>query len=143
VVRFWDTSALLPLVVAEPTSRRVRSWLIEDPDVVVWTLTRVELVSALARRLREAPRSARELRAARQELGAAWEQWSEVTAVEVVRRYAERLVDTHPIRAADALQLGAALVASGGVPDGFEVVTLDRRQAEAAEREGFRVLSAA
>jgi hypothetical protein len=63
-VRFWDTSALLPLVIAEPTSRRVRGWLAEDPDVVVWTLTRVELLSALARRLREAPGSARELRGA-------------------------------------------------------------------------------
>jgi hypothetical protein len=46
------------------------------------------------------------------------------------------------VRAADALQLGAALVASGGFPGGLEVVTLDRRQAEAAEREGSRVLGA-
>jgi uncharacterized protein with PIN domain len=48
-VRFWDTSGLIPLLVSEAGSGRVRQWLEEDPDVVVWTLARVELLSALAR----------------------------------------------------------------------------------------------
>jgi predicted nucleic acid-binding protein len=73
----------------------------------------------------------------------AWPRWSEVTAVDVVRRHAERLVETHPIRAADALQIGAALVAAAGDPETLELVTLDRRLAEAAEREGFPVLGVA
>jgi hypothetical protein len=60
--------------------------------------------------------------------------------VEIVRRHAERVVETHPVRAADALQIAAALVAAEGSPDGFEFVTLDRHQADAAEREGFRIL---
>lgn len=141
-MRFWDTSALIPLVLSEPGSGRARRWLGEDPDVVVWTLARVELLSAIARRRREALGSARRLQAAREELLTAWRHWSEVTAVEVVRRHAERIVETHPVRAADALQLGAALVAAGGVPGGLDFVTFDRRQAEAAEREGFRVLGA-
>jgi predicted nucleic acid-binding protein len=140
-VRFWDTSALIPLLVAERSTVRVEQWLKDDPDVVVWTLTRVELVSALARRRREEPSAASRLATARRELLAAWSRWSEVTAADVVRRHAERLVETHPIRAADALQIGAALVAAEGDPDTLEVVTLDRRLAEAAEREGFPVLS--
>ena len=81
-MRFWDTSALVPLLVAEPTSSRVKAWLREDPAVVVWTLTRVELLSALARRRREEPRSARALAAARSHVLSAWPEWSEVTAVE-------------------------------------------------------------
>jgi len=48
MVRFWDTSALIALVVAERATARAERWLREDPDVVVWTLTRVELLSALA-----------------------------------------------------------------------------------------------
>jgi predicted nucleic acid-binding protein len=139
-VRFWDTSALIPLVVSEPSTVRVRRWLREDPDVVVWTLTRVELLSALARRRREEPEAASRLLAARQALLSAWEQWSEVTAVEIVRRYAERVVETHPLRAADALQVAAALVAAEEAPGSLPFVTLDRNLAEAAEREGFRVL---
>jgi len=142
-VRFWDTSALIPLLVAERSTVRVEQWLKDDPDVVVWTLTRVELVSALARRRREEPSAAPRLATARRELLAAWPRWSEVTAVDVVRRHAERLVETHPIRAADALQIGAALVAADGDPDTLEVVTLDRRLAETAEREGFPVLGVA
>jgi predicted nucleic acid-binding protein len=139
-VRFWDTSALIPLVVSEPSTARARRWLREDPDVVVWTLTRVELLSALARRRREEPESASRLLAARRHLLSAWERWSEVTAVEVVRRHAERVVEGHRLRAADALQIGAALVAAEEDPRGLPFVTFDRNLVEAAEREGFPVL---
>ena len=139
-MRFWDASALIPLLVAERATARVERWLRADPDVVVWTLARVEVLSALARRRREEPGAARRLAAARRELFEAWERWSEVTAVDAVRRHAERIVETHPLRAADALQIGAALVAAEDQPAALEFVTLDRRQAEAADREGFRVL---
>ena len=47
----------------------------------------------------------------------------------------------HPLRAADALQLGAALVAADGDPQSLELVTLDNRLAEAARLEGFSVLT--
>ena len=139
-MRFWDTSALIALLVAEPGTPRAEGWLREDPAVVVWTLTRVELLSALARRGRAEPGAARRLAAARREFLRAWERWSEVTAVEIVRRHAERLVETHPITAADALQIGAALVSAEDDPDAIEFVTFDRQQGAAAEREGFRVL---
>ena len=109
---------------------------------MVWTLTRVELLSALARRGREEPAAARRLLGAKREILAAWPRWSEVTAVEVVRRHAERVVDTHAIRAADALQIGAALVAAGDDPAELEFVTFDQPQAAAAEREGCRVRGA-
>src|SRR2546427_826568 len=89
---------------------------------------------------REEPRSAPHLLAARREILSAWERWSEVTAVEIVRRYAERVVETHPIRAADALQIGAALVAAEDNPASIAFVSLDRNLAEAAEREGFHVI---
>ena len=139
-MRFWDTSALVPLLLAERETARAERWLREDAGVVVWTLTRLELLSALARRRRREPAAAKRLQAARRELLAAWERWSEVTAVDLVRRHAERLVETHPLRAADALQLGAALAAAEDDPATLDFVTLDRQQALAAEREGFRVL---
>ena len=140
-MRFWDTSALIPLVVAERPTAHAERWLRDDPDVVVWTLTRVELLSALARRRRAEPAAARRLLAARREILRAWPRWSEVTAVELVRRYAERIVETYPVRAADALQIGAALVAAEDDATSLEFVTFDPRQAAAAGREGFRVLT--
>jgi predicted nucleic acid-binding protein len=141
MVRFWDTSALVPLLVAERETTRVERWLRQDTGVVVWSLTRVELLSALARRRRQEPGAARRLQAARRELLAAWERWSEVTDIDLVRRHAERLVESHPLTAADACQLGAALAAAEDDPAGLEFVTLDQQQALAAEREGFRVLA--
>ena len=96
-MRFWDTSALLPLFMAEKESRRARAWLRRDPIVVVWTLTRVELLSALARRERKEPSAARGLARARAQVLAAWEEWSEIVALEPVRKQAERLVSVHPL----------------------------------------------
>ena len=139
-MRFWDTSALVPLFVAERESARALRWLREDPDVVVWTLARLELLSALARRRREEPAASRQLGVARRQFLGAWGRWSEVTAVDVVRRRAERLVETHPLRAEEALQIAAALIAAEDDPGGIEFVTFDRHEASAAEREGFRVI---
>jgi predicted nucleic acid-binding protein len=98
--------------------------------------------SALARRAREEPAAARAFAGAQRQALAAWEEWSEVVALEPVRLQAERIVTAQPLRAADALQLGAALVAADLDASAFEFVTLDERLATAAEREGFRVLGA-
>lgn len=140
MVRFWDTSAIIPLWLAEHGSARARAWHRNDPDVIVWTLTRVEVFSALARRRREAPAAASRLLSIRRDFIRAWEEWSEITAIEIVRRHAERIIESHPLRAADALQIGAALLAAEDNPAGLEFVTFDQSLAHAAEREGFRVL---
>jgi len=139
-VRFWDTSAIIPLVIAEPGTSRAKIWFRQDSEIIVWTLTRVELLSAIARRRREEPKSSPLLAAARRDLLRAWDRWSEVTAIEAVRRLAERLVETHKLRAADALQLGAALVAAESDPGGLEFVTFDRNLAEPLTVKGFLFL---
>jgi len=59
-----------------------------------------------------------------------------------LRRTAERLLRTHPLRAADSLQLASALVAADHDPTTLEVVCLDARLATAARREGFKVINA-
>jgi predicted nucleic acid-binding protein len=64
----------------------------------------------------------------------------EVAPVEDVRGRAERLLAVHPLRAADALQLGAALVWARERTTGLGFVSLDGRLREAARREGFTVL---
>jgi len=138
-VRFWDSSAIVPLMIVEPGSARVRNWFDSDSEIIVWTLTRVELLSAIARLRREDSRSATILTVVRRNIMRAWDGWSEITNVELVRRHAERLVESYPLRAADALQLGAALIAAEGEPANLDLVTLDHNLADAAEREGFAV----
>ena len=43
----------VPLMIVEPGSARVRNWFDSDSEIIVWTLTRVELLSAIARLRRE------------------------------------------------------------------------------------------
>ena len=63
-----------------------------------------------------------------------------MSPTERVRESARRFLRVHHLRAADALQLGAAFVAAEGVPSSLALVTLDSRLAEAALREGFEVV---
>jgi predicted nucleic acid-binding protein len=138
-VKFWDTSALVPLVIEEPATPAVRQLVADDPEVVVWMLTSVELFATLAR-LGRASEGLQDLVAGiRHDLVTLFRASVSVTHVEGVRRRAERLVSVHALSAADALQLGAALVASEDQPDQLDFVTLDRPLARCAQLEGFRV----
>ncbi|MGB7951457.1 MAG: type II toxin-antitoxin system VapC family toxin [Candidatus Binatia bacterium] len=139
-MKFWDASAVVPLVASEKETGDCRSVLAEDTDIVVWFLTPVEVISALTRRLREQSIKPIEFSRAKEQLAALESAWSEVISVERVRERARRLLEIHPLRAADSLQLGAALLTSEETPQGFPFVTLDRRLGDAAGKEGFHVV---
>jgi predicted nucleic acid-binding protein len=139
-VRFWDSSAIIPLCLHEPASEAVESLLRADEDMTVWWATRVECLSALGRRLREGVVSTEAGRKTRAVLSALSSQWSEVLPGETVRRRAERLIMTHPLRAADSLQLAAALIWAQENPRGLDMICLDQNLREAAFKEGFTVL---
>jgi predicted nucleic acid-binding protein len=127
----------VPLVVAEAETRRCRRLLGEDPEVVVWCLTPVEVVSALGRRARDGLLEPTGFHTAKGQLAILERAWSEVTSIDRVRELARRLLEGHPLRAADALQLAAAIIVAEGRPRDLPFVTLDRRLDAAAEREGF------
>ena len=57
-----------------------------------------------------------------------------------VRRHARRLFMTHPLRAAEALQLAVALVLEVDEPHDLAMITLDQNLALCAQREGLQVL---
>jgi hypothetical protein len=139
-VKFWDTSAIVPLCVAEPSSASVKSILSKDPSIVVWWATRTECVSAFMRQRREGGLNMQSERQARQLLGLLAATWSEVQPSDMLRATAERLLAAHPLRAADALQLAAALLWGQRQTANRELVTFDIRLREAGRREGFRVL---
>jgi predicted nucleic acid-binding protein len=138
-LRFWDSSAIVPLLVAEATTDSMRAIAQEDPVMLVWWATEVECVSAIARLERQDDLSSDATLTSLERLDALAEGWSEVQPVEAARRAARRLLRVHTLRAADALQLAAAIVAAEGHPASLDVVTLDDRLIEAARREGFVV----
>jgi hypothetical protein len=140
-VRYWDASALAPLVVNEERTEEVRSWLAEDAMIVTWAWTRVEIASAVERRVREGRFTRPMRRQVLDRFEALWESWDEVTDVLAVRAKAMAVIARHPLRAADAAQLGAALAIGEQMPEGLTFACLDHRLNEAAEREGLRILS--
>jgi predicted nucleic acid-binding protein len=139
-VRFWDSSAIVPLRVAESSSAAVLREYQIDPEVVAWWATEAECVSALARLEREDSLTAPSMVEALRRLNGLVRAWREVQPVAAVRETAIRLLRVHPLRTADAFQLGAAIAAAEGHPATMQLVTLDDRLAHAANREGFAVL---
>ena len=142
-MRFWDSSALVPLIVRQRASERMRSLYRSDPGVLAFWSTQVECESAISRLEREGRLRRRSASAARGRLDRFAGTWQEVQPTEPLRESALRLLRVHDLRAALALQLAAALAASEGSPASLTVVCLDERLAAAAEREGFLVLGLA
>src|SRR5450759_551395 len=139
-MRFWDSSAVVPLIVAQAASSQADGWLSEDPELVLWTLTSVELSSAIRRLVREGALGEREANAADARADELMKASHLIFNVESVKSQARRLLRLHSLRAADAMQLGAALEWVGGRPTGRLLHTLDTQLALAAVREGFRVV---
>jgi predicted nucleic acid-binding protein len=130
-------------LVSEASSPAISGELRRDPVMVVWWATTVECVSALARRERDELLDAAGMAVAIERLDATAAAWREVLPTSHVRRTAVRLLRIHPLRAADALQLAAAVIASDGDQRSLPFVTLDQRLALAAQREGFAVIEPA
>lgn len=141
-MKFWDSSALIPLIVPEPETRALGGLLTSDPAVAAWWGSRLECAAALARLERDRRITGPHMAQARSRLEHLADQWVEISPSSQVREQAERLLRVHALRSADAQQLAAALVASRHRPAALEVVTLDQRLADAARREGFRLLPA-
>jgi len=139
-MRFWDSSAVIPLCLKEQMSETVRRLIKEDEDIVVWWATKIECLSALARRRREGVLSTDAEMKARTILSTLTAEWSEVQPSELVRQRAERLLSIHPLRSADSFQLAAALIWAQESPQDLEMVCLDQNLREAAHKEGFTII---
>jgi uncharacterized protein len=142
-VIFWDASAIVPLLVAEPRTQRMQALAGRDHDMLVWWGSEVECVSALARLERDAALDVKGIALASDRLRQLANGWHEIEPSEIVRESATRFLRVHPLRAAAALQLGAAFTAAERRPASLQLVTLDDRLADAARKEGFALVDIA
>ena len=138
-MRFWDASAIVPLLVEQGASERCGELLGQDGELVVWWGTAVECWSALARLRRDGRLSEEDAQAAGDLLAVMRDGWNEVEPAEPVREQARRLLGLYLLRAADALQLAAAMVVTSARLE-LPFVTLDDRLGAAAAEEGFAVI---
>ena len=139
-MRFWDSSALVPLLIEEKHSDACRQVFRTDSAHIVFCLSRTEVLSALWRRRRENVLDDGDIRAAEARLESLANRWTEVHSLTRVRDAAEELLRKHPLRAADSLQLGACIAIFGKQRRDREFVVLDDLLAEAARGEGFKVI---
>ena len=142
-MRFWDSSAVVPLLVPEMASERLRRLHAGDPIVIAWWGAEVECVSAVTRAERAGRLSGTGAAEGLRRLAALRRGWHEIEPGEEVRETAKRLLRVHDLRAADAFHLAAALVAAESRPVSLGFVCLDDRLRVAAGREGFPVVPAA
>jgi uncharacterized protein len=136
-MRFWDASAIVPLLMKEDATVRLRKLALADAAMLVWWGTEVECASAISRLERDGALDEAGAIDAFDRLHQLSGAWHEVEPSDPVREAAVRFLRVHPLRAADALQLAAAFIAAERRPPSLEVVTLDDRLAAAARKEGF------
>jgi predicted nucleic acid-binding protein len=139
-MRFWDASAIVPLLMTEASTRQLRALAAKDPDMLVWWGTEMECALAIARLERDGALDESAVTQAFERLKQLAGGWHEVDPSDAVREAAVRFLRVHPLRAADALQLAAAFVAAERRPASLEVITLDDRFAVAARKEGFALV---
>lgn len=139
---FWDASAIIPLCIDEPQTKIVKDILEKDGSMAVWWGSLVECHSAFARLRRDKLLKHGEEDQVRHLLSILAGTWTEIEPSEDIRHTASRLLFLHPLRAADSLQLAAALIWAGKTPKGHRFVCLDRRLRDAARKEGFVLMPA-
>jgi uncharacterized protein len=139
-LRFWDTSAIVPLIVTQPASGVVGGLLREDDALAVWWGTWVEGAVTISRLGRGGELNEEAAEETRDALDLLAEDWREVEPTGEVRLLAALLTQWYPLEAADAFQLAAAFVWRESGANGDDFVCLDARLRRAATDEGFDVL---
>lgn len=139
-MKFWDSSALLSLMIAQSANADVRAIFDDDPGIVLWWGACVELASGLCRLHREGLLDDAALSGLLRAVQQVADDADEVEPSEQLRLASIRILMVHELRAADSLQLAAALAWIDHAPSGAGFVCLDKRLRAAAGKEGFEVL---
>lgn len=140
-MNFWDSSAILPLLVDEKASGATRQYAESQPEVALWWATPVECMSALARKEREGRLELSQMITAEKNLDLIVRNSVTIAATDRVRLLARKLLRRYPLRAADSLQLAAACVLAGDATGDYGFVCNDERLTIAASKEGFAIAS--
>ena len=109
-MRFWDSSAIVPLLSREASTIAVKRLLQENDEVTVWWGTWAECAVAISRLRREGRIDDMGEERARTVLGRLTDNWTEGRPTDDLRLLATLLAKDHPLGAADALQLATALI---------------------------------
>jgi uncharacterized protein len=148
-VLYVDSSALVKHYVRETGTDALNEIFAKHSGgqgIFISSLTYAEILAAFARRSRENPRFRKETELAHKQFQQDWK--SVLTRIDLnddVLRYVSKLVDAHPLRGADAVQLSSALwlrdTVSTGHSNAVKFACSDRQLAHAAQSEGLPVFN--
>ena len=141
---YLDTSALIKLYVEEEGGERVvdAAESAADGHIVILVLTPLEARSAIRRRQREGDIATADVdRVLRQIEDDCSTLFLTQPLSSPVMEEAARVIDRHPLRAYDALQLAGCLVVREAMPEPVTFVCADARLCEAAADEGLTTLN--
>jgi predicted nucleic acid-binding protein len=134
---FFDTSAIVPLCVAQQSSQKARQiYRSFARQVVAWAAS-IEATGAIYRAVRLGGLSESNARRALGRLAELEKRWSEIIAGDRVRSIAITVLSNYDLRAADAVQLASALVWCKEKPRNRSFVCFDRKLAAAVRAVGF------
>jgi len=139
---FWDASALVPLCVHEISSPQAHLY-IRKFSPVVWWGSFLEVHGAICRLHRAREISTEQKQGALSGLRLLARGWREVLPDDSIRELAAASLDKYPLRAADSLQLAAALTWCEMRPPKRHFICADQRLAASADAAGFAVLKIA
>ena len=136
---FWDSSALVPLCTNEPRSILAGRLWKQFPEKFVWWETSVEICSALARLERENKILPQQRIKAEKRLEILEKVWTEIQPESRIKELARTFPAKYKMKAADSLQLAAALAWCKEQPKGKDFVSGDEKLIKVAESVGFTI----
>ena len=137
---FWDTSGIVPLCCFQPLTAQARQAARAYGRQIVWWGSAIEAISSLNRLVRDGHLTVKDSKSAFVRLDYLRRRWHELQPTDEVRELSERLLSRQKFRAADALQLAAALIWCHDRPRERCFIGADNALSEAAEAEGFVVI---
>lgn len=136
MIAYFDTSALIPLVVSEPSSTACSHLWNEATRVISSRLAYPEARAALAQAARMQRLSSTELNAAVADLNSLVAELDYLEVTAALALSAGELAEAHALRGYDAVHLASASVANDAE---LVLVTGDRRFGAAAQAIGISV----
>ena len=132
---FLDTSAFAKRYVAEPGSDKVMATCQQADSLVVSVICLPELISTLCRLVREKKLAKADYRKLKGDAMADLADADICQVTPTVLASGVSLLESHPLRAMDALHVACALAVA---PDFF--VSADHRQCSAARKAGLKIV---
>ena len=135
---FLDTSALAKRYIAEPGSDKVMALCQQADSLVVSVICLPELISTFSRLVREKKLAKADYRKLKADAMADLADADICQFTPDVLASGVSLLESHPLRAMDALHVACALAVA---PDIF--VSVDQRQHSAARKAGLKIVDVA